>query len=402
MYSSYDVFSRVLRPDPATPPDSGLFWLFFSTHIGTTFFVFYAYGYLVLPTLLTMLVEVGNRSKMLVRRRQLSRPERMQTFRDSVQSYGPRIAFVLGSSVLVYALFFLIDYSLYSYAATYVQTPPVYITRNVTLLQSVGLFGLFGSYSVFTFLFAFNISYVLTPLFLRAIRLSITWGVESTHKEEQNQVLVKSQLALLQNQINPHFLFNVFNNIYALIEPSNAQAARLLQSLSELLKYTIYETNEPFVDLAGELTFLKNYVEIEKSRQFDPERITFKVTGDRENLLIPPLLLVTFVENAFKHGLQKSYQEGWVNVVIHLDGERDTLRIQIDNYVTTNGTKRHPNLPPGGVGLINAQNRLNLLFDPGAYSLTVTETGSVYHVDLTIPLKRTISHVDELEPAFAD
>ena len=394
IYSSYKAFDRILRVDPELPPEQNLFWLIYLTHVGTTALVFYLYGYLVLPTLLTLLLQLRIEVQEFINTGQTTLLGRMRRFRTMFRLSWRRIAYVSLSGILVYIFFYVFDYYLYRYALTYVTVAPPYITRNATLLTSAGFTGIYNNYSTFVFIFAYNISYILTPLFLRAVFSAIAWGVESNGRKDQNQLLIKNQLTLLQNQINPHFLFNVFNNIHALIEQTNAEAAELLKSLSDLLKYTIYETGKPFVELSGELKFLRDYIDIEKSRQFNPDRITFQVFGDSKDLLIPPLLLITFVENAFKHGIHKNYHDGWVQLAITIDATQPSLHMQIENL---KGAVASVKGPSGGVGLVNARKRLNLLYQQ-EYTLTMNETDSVYQVSLIIPLKSIVSHVPELEP----
>ncbi|GAB4019406.1 hypothetical protein GCM10028808_57060 [Spirosoma migulaei] len=363
-WSAYIALDRVLRVDPAVHPDPALLRLMYTTHLGTTILLFYLYGYLVVPSLLKVLVY----------------------FRATNRLMWSKAVIVAVSSALVFLLFNAYDYYLFTYAAYYFKPVPAYVQRYSDLLLASGPIGIFNDYSVLTFLWAYNVSYVLLPLLLRIIREAISWGVESIDQKEQNQQLIQNQLQQLQYQINPHFLFNVFNNIYALIQRTNRDAADLLRKLSQLMHYTLYNTNANFVPLPGELQFLKNYVEIEQTRHFNPERIQFTQSGDSQRFLVPPLLLITFVENAFKHGLHNSYEEGWVRIELIINERNQTLQVNVSNSIAT---EAEPTERSGGVGLVNAQNRLNLLFNPKEYSLTVEETATNYRISLTIPLKST-------------
>ena len=354
---------RVLRIDPAVPPDPSLFHIMFYTHVATTFILFYSYGYLVVPSLMKVLVYNRATGKWLWR----------------------KLLFVLIPTVSVYVFFNVYDYYLFTYAFTHFKPAPAYVQRYNDLLLQAGPVGIFVNYSLFTFIWAYNVSYIMLPLLIRIIREAISWGVDSVNQKEQNQVLINNQLKLLQQQINPHFLFNVFNNIYALIHQTNEQAAKLLRGLSELMHYTLYKTNHEYVPLAGELNFLKNFIDIEKSRQFNPERISYQVIGEPSEYVVPPLLLVTFVENSFKHGLNNSLDEGWVKIMLDLQSQPDRLRMTVANFVAREekfGTNQ------GGLGLLNSQKRLELLFGEGNFTLTTREEGTEYYVELSLPLRK--------------
>lgn len=366
-YSAYVSLDRVLRPNPGVPPDPDLFRLMFSTHLATTIILFYLYGYLVAPSLLNTLV----------------------AYRASGQLKWPQITFVTVASVMIFVAFNVYDYYLFTYAADHFIPVSPYIKRYNDLLLASGPFGIFKDYTVIIFIWAYNMSYLMLPLLLRIIREAISWGVMSIRQKEQNQILIRNQLQLLQHQINPHFLFNVFNNIYSLIQRTNTEAAELLRKLSQLMHYTLYDTNHDFVPLEGELQFLRNYVEIEQTRHFDPKRISFQQTGDSRDLLVPPLLLVTFIENAFKHGLHDSFEEGWVRIEILVDKQNQALQVTVANSISWENDERKR---PGGLGLVNAKKRLNLLFNPDLYSLNVQESSTDYQLNLRIPLKWVRKH----------
>jgi two-component system LytT family sensor kinase len=362
-FSAYNAMDRVLRVDPKLPPDPGLFKIMFTTHVLSTVVLFYLFGYLIVPSLMKLLVYNRATGKWLTK----------------------KAALVVVTSACVFIIFNVYDYYLFTYAFEHFKPAPAYVQRYNDLLLAAGPVGIFKNYSLFTFIWAYNVSYLMLPLLIRIIREAISWGVESVNQKEQNQILMRNQLHLLQIQINPHFLFNVFNNIYSLIQKTNSQAASLVRGLSDLMRYTLYKTNDEFVPLAGELQFLTNYIDIEKSRQFKPERVQFSQNGLTDGYLIPPLLLVTFIENAFKHGLNNSYEEGWVNISIHIDDQRDALHMKVENHIAS--TERR-NEEEGGVGLVNAQKRLNLLFGFNGFKLDTHAESRSYLVDLELPLKK--------------
>lgn len=365
-YSALNAFDRLLRVDPAVPPDPGLFYFMLTGHLATTFIIFYWYGYFVVPTLMNVLVYM----------------------RTTGRYAWQKTLYVVGASLLVFTFYNIYDYYLFSYAASHFKPVAPYVTKWSVTLGDVGPFGIYKRFSIHTFIWAFNISYVLLPLLLRMVREAISWGVVSVEQREQNQQLIQNQLQMLQYQINPHFLFNVFNNIYALIQKTNIQAARLLKRLSQLMHYTLYETKELFVPLPGEIQFLVDYVEMEQSRHFNPDSIQFDRSGQDRDFLIPPLLLVTFVENAFKHGLNAAFDAGWVTIKLLVD---ETGRLHLEVANSKPAAVNTPN-KAGGLGLQNARRRLSALFPDSDYSLVVDEQNEYYRVVLTLLLKQSPVH----------
>lgn len=380
-FEAYIALDRVLRVDPKLPPNPDLFWLMYLTHLGSTILLFYTYGYLVVPSLMKLLV----------------------SFRATNRVMWQRLLFVAASSIAVFVAFNVYDYYLFTYATAHYPPAPAYMKRNNDVLLAAGPLGVLTGYTVLSFLWAYSVSYLMLPLLLRIIREAISWGVESVkqkveivkqqeeivRQKEQNQTLMRNQLQLLQAQINPHFLFNVFNSLLSLIHRTNKEAASLLRKLSDLLHYTLYDTDKEFVPLDGELQFLKNYVEIEKTRHFNPDSIRFTQTGDARNFITPPLLLITFIENAFKHGLHNSFDAGWVDINLSINEPSQTLRVAIANSLAKENKSE---IQPGGIGLKNARSRLDLLFKPTEYELTIQESPEEYKVLMIIPLKHPLSY----------
>ena len=303
------------------------------------------------------------------------------------------------------------DYYSFNYAFHHFTPPPPYVTRVWTFLEQTGPLGWLteivkGEFFIYTVISGFNVSYVLLPLLIRIIRLSIAYGYDGISATEKNKELIADQLQVVQvnqqlledqfktlkEQINPHFLFNVFNNIYAQIHSTNQRAASLLGNLSKLMRYTLYETSDLFVPLTNELTFIRNYIDIEKTRIFLPERIELLVEGNPDPYSVPPLLLITFIENAFKHGIDNSYSEGWVRIRMFINPAKDCLETEIRNYVASDeaidGSPTTIQQPiVGGLGLKNARKRMDYLFKD-KYTLLVTEPQNEYHLQLSIPLNR--------------
>lgn len=373
-YENYNDFYRMLKLRPELPVDPGLHRFMFLSHFVTTLVTYYIVGYLVLPSLLKVLIYYYATRKVLWR----------------------RIAFLVTSFFLVFLLFNVYDYYIFGYAVTHYKPVPGFIERNAKYVLDLGPFAFLHSQGAQGFIWAFNLSYLLLPSQLRLIRWLADWGIDNIKKYDQNQKLARNQLKYLQDQINPHFLFNVLNNLYALIHRTNSEAALLLRRLIDYLRYTLYRTHDNFVELKEELLFLQNYVEIEQSRLRDPSVISFVRQGNPDGQLVPPLLLLTFIENAFKHGIQKSYQDGWIDIRIDILEKPALLRLDIKNSVNSEYETTHPDA--GGLGLYNARQRLNLLFKPDEYKCIIDEQVNFYHVQLEIPLHQSSVVNYEYEP----
>lgn len=192
--------------------------------------------------------------------------------------------------------------------------------------------------------------------------------------ERQN---LRQQLEYLKYQINPHFFMNTLNNIHALVDIDPEQAKYTIEVLSKLMRYVLYEGNKPMAPLRKELAFMKNYVELMSIRYTERVRINFDIPEEVPEGNIPPLLFITFVENAFKHGI--SYErESFIDVSVTTDNEHITLTCR--NSIQPQKESKH-----GGVGLENAFKRLKLIYGKH-YSLSISTANEVYDVKLCLPL----------------
>lgn len=187
-----------------------------------------------------------------------------------------------------------------------------------------------------------------------------------------------AQLSYLKSQVNPHFLFNTLNSIYAVSLKTAPQAADMVSHLSEMMRYNMREAQMDRVSLRKELDNLTNYVELQKVRIHNKVKLRYVVNGKVENQEIAPLLLLPFVENAFKHGVSPE-QDSIVFIEITVD--TSVLRLLVRN------TKVH--LPEqhgeGGLGIENTVNRLDLIY-PGRHLLSIDDRNDTYSVSLEITL----------------
>lgn len=200
-------------------------------------------------------------------------------------------------------------------------------------------------------------------------------------KELQNQTL-QSELKYLKAQINPHFLFNTLNSLYALTLKKSDIAPEIVLRLSEMMRYMLYECNEKEVALEKEVNYIRNYLELEKIRHGEDCKIVFEVSGDSKNKYIAPLMFIPFIENSFKHGLNKQIGDAFVDIQMHISDSEVTMGISNSktHTVPTAFKKRS-----GGIGLVNIKRRLELLY-PEKYELQIDESPNDYSVNLSIEL----------------
>jgi two-component system, LytTR family, sensor kinase len=234
--------------------------------------------------------------------------------------------------------------------------------------------------------FFFMISrFFLAALLIIAISTSykviIEWFTTQRQKKELETEKLASELAFLKSQINPHFLFNTLNNVYSLAYKKSDDTPDAIIKLSKLMRYMLYESNENQVFLSKEIEYLHNYIDLQKLRLPDKVEIKFDVEGDIEGRLIEPMLLIPFVENAFKHGISYiDYSE--INISIKLSGSELVFIVEnkIKNAQVTDESG-------SGIGLANVKRRLNLLY-PGKHKIVIKDKMDEYKVLLKIFLEK--------------
>ena len=200
--------------------------------------------------------------------------------------------------------------------------------------------------------------------------------------EEERQILERKnaemELEILRNQISPHFFMNTLNNIYALIDLDAPKARDAVIKLSKLMRYMLYENENGMVLLTKEFEFIRSYIDLMKLRFADDKIIKFKVPEQFSYIQIPPLLFISFIENAFKHGA--SYEnESMINISFTFDD--NLLVFNCNNIIHSSKT----NQEQGGIGLSNSINRLKLLYGEN-YFLNINTTNEMYRIELKIPL----------------
>jgi two-component system LytT family sensor kinase len=191
---------------------------------------------------------------------------------------------------------------------------------------------------------------------------------------------VQTELRLLKAQINPHFLFNTLNNLFGMARKQDPQTADGISGLSHLMRYMIYESNVEFINLEKEIRQINRLIELQKLRfaKDDDIQIDFSIDGEVTKVQIPPMLLIPFVENAFKHGISLVAPSF---VRIDLNVEKDKLEFSVSNSKHTRPENKEET--GIGIGLKNVSRRLELLY-PGNHELAISDGENVFEVRLVL------------------
>jgi sensor histidine kinase YesM len=214
------------------------------------------------------------------------------------------------------------------------------------------------------------------------LKMARSWFglAEADRKLAQLQQLQTStELNALKAQINPHFLFNSLNSIYSLVLSRSDKAADAVLRLSDILRYTIYDAQDDFVPLIKELTYLNDYIELQRFRSKQETYISFKVMGDPDDLMVAPLLFIPLVENAFKHGVKGDIENAFVEVEVNITSVSLELKVKNNKGVNTGTAVVESN----GVGLENVRRRLELIY-PDNYRLDIVKDEKEFIVTLTL------------------
>ncbi len=212
------------------------------------------------------------------------------------------------------------------------------------------------------------------------IQMAADWFFYQQELREIERKTLSNELRFLRTQINPHFLFNTLNSLYALTLKKSDIAPEIVLKLSEMMRYMLYECNEKTVLLANEIKYMRNYIELERLRRDANIDIRFEVHGEVGNRRIAPLFFMPFLENSFKHGPSRQVKEGFVHVRLDIDDD------QVSFAVSNSKPDRMPmggQVRSGGFGLANVRQRLDLIY-PDRHELTISDGPNVYKVHLVI------------------
>lgn len=225
---------------------------------------------------------------------------------------------------------------------------------------------------------------VLIAIFALGLRLTRAYS----EKEKQNRELEKeklaSELGLLKSQVSPHFFFNTLNNIYALTESGSPEAGNAVLKLSKMMRYVLYESEQQTnTTLDQEISFMNHYIDLMRLRLNEKVNISVDFRPHKSDIQIPPMIFISFIENAFKHGI--SYRDNsFVQITLKSAPETITFTCSNSNFSkkSTQGDIH------SGIGLENIRKRLNLLF-PDTHALSISNTPEKFEVNLRIQLKQS-------------
>lgn len=222
--------------------------------------------------------------------------------------------------------------------------------------------------------------YVIT--FVTAIKITLDFLKEHKRVADLERTQLETELLFLKSQISPHFFFNTLNNIYSLAVEKSNKTPKIILKLSELMRYLLYETKGKRQSLEKEILCIQNYLDLERVRYDDSLEVNMFISGDIEDKSIAPILLLTFIENSFKHGANKNI--GRVKIDINFSVKEDFLHFTIKNPMPL-VTKHEDNLRhSSGIGLENVKKRLELGYDKNDYKLTIKSKKNKFIVKLKI------------------
>lgn len=246
---------------------------------------------------------------------------------------------------------------------------------KISSLPKVSLFETFSQGISFSLLFS---------VFIVIAKISKGYFIANYYENQKKKMQVHSELNNLKAQLSPHFLFNTMNNFYGLSVQKSDKLPDLMLRLSDLLRYSLYETKKETVSVENEISYLKNYIELEKIRLESNLKLVFNYSNPtQKNHEIAPLLLIVFVENAFKHSKNSLDEVIFICIDIQIDTE-DWLCLKVDNTFANSSSNELVSI--GGIGIENVKKRLEVLYPNELHSLQFTSDNSKFSVDLRIKL----------------
>lgn len=233
---------------------------------------------------------------------------------------------------------------------------------------------------------------LLTGSYFFSLLSSVFYFTKESHRSKEEKSIIEKekdrlelkfkevQLELLKEQIHPHFIFNMMNNLYALVKENAALSREVIVRLSDLLEYMLYECNAEKVELSKELTFINNYIELEKIRHDESFNVKTDFPKHVTGIKIAPLILFPFVENAFKHGLKQSNKD-FISLKLEVSSPR--IQFNINNYKHDTSLAADNTKKSRGLGLKNVRERLELVYQ-NRYDLQLSTDNNIFDVNLKI------------------
>jgi two-component system LytT family sensor kinase len=333
-------FLTVLYFNGYTRFDKKLGWLFVIKDLTSVMIIFYTVSYYVLPRLL----------------------------------FKGQIILTLIAGILSYILYGSLTYVLCLVIDTnFEQSPRLH--NYVTSILSHGITGILTWWAV-SFYFLDFLYLMAPPLALKLIKSITDQSNKRISLERDNLNL---EINFLKAQINPHFLFNTLNNIYRMVNKQDPKTGPMVLHFADLMRYTLYESNVDRILLSREVEFIRDYLELERIRYGTDVSIRTDFKEDFGRLMVVPLILFPFIENAFKHGIDATVESSWVEISIKVTD--NILLFQVNNSVaSTDHSKEF-----GGVGVANVKKRLNIHYGD-KYQLTNQMANGIYKVNLQLIL----------------
>jgi two-component system sensor histidine kinase AlgZ len=214
-----------------------------------------------------------------------------------------------------------------------------------------------------------------SPMVIRFFKL---WTIKQREWMNAQKEKMTAELQLLKAQVHPHFLFNTLNNIYSFSLLNSTKTPNLILKLSSLLSYMLYDCKAEEVRLEKEIEIMKNYIDLETERYGDKIDVSWNVEGDVKDQFISPLLMLPFLENAFKHGISEQIEKCWLSVDISV--KKNTLLFKV-----ANSKNEYVHYSSNGIGVNNVKKRLSLIY-PNSHELRINDEGSFFVVSLLVEL----------------
>ena len=279
----------------------------------------------------------------------------IMNFRNKVYSVIMGLGMVFSFTIFRY-----VSYYIFNIAALHETHEAIMklLLMTSTIVQEIRASLVFGLYALF-------ISFILA------------WYLSQKQKAElinQNQA---SELALLRSQINPHFLFNTLNNIYSLVYKKSENAPEAVMKLSSIMRYMLYDAVEEKVPLEKEIDYLRSFIELQELRLMNKKFVRFDIQGQVGGYTISPMVLIPFIENAFKHGSKQVKSPG---IIVNLTVNDHMIIFTVTNYLAKSTTEKDE---AGGIGVHNINRRLELIY-PNKHRLEISKTADQFHIKLEI------------------
>ncbi len=274
-------------------------------------------------------------------------------------------------------LFFILGFITSAFAFSYLQ-----VLMEGRVIQPK-LYGNTFSFQINYLLVGFVHVYAIVIL-AAIIKILKNYFISRDLNQKLTQEKLETELKFLKGQINPHFIFNTLNNLYSLALKNDKNTAPGILQLSHLMNYMLSESNVNFVYLSKEIDLIKNYLNLEKLRYAAKLRASFDIKGNIDKIKIAPLILLPFIENAFKHGISQKREGNWL--LIFLEVKNNELKFSVENSIPSE-IKKQPYTKNHGIGLKNVKRRLELIYGSD-YSLLITKGDNQFNIELIIKFKK--------------